>query len=63
MVRMADTSTKTRNTKTKPAAADRGVGVNVTIPTALHRRLRVRALNEGMSMADAIEAAVKTWLR
>jgi hypothetical protein len=39
------------------------VGVNVPIPTALHRKLRIRAIQEDMTLAEAIAAAVKEWTR
>ena len=35
--------------------------INVPVPIALHRRLRVKAINEGMSLKDAVTAAIEAW--
>lgn len=55
---MADTARKTKNKNVQTST-----GINVLIPTTLHKRLRIKCLNEGLSMPEAIEAAVKDWLR
>jgi post-segregation antitoxin (ccd killing protein) len=55
---MTDTRTTRKSTTTKPQT-----GVNVLLPSALHKRLRVKAFNEGLTMAEAIQAAVREWLR
>ena len=47
----------------KQAKDEDVVTINVAIPTPLHRKLRVRAINEGMTLSEAIGAAVKEWTR
>lgn len=58
---MANTGNTT--TKTKQANKQEHVGINVLVPSALHKRLRIKALNDGLSLSEAIEQAVKAWLR
>ena len=63
---MAATGTTTRKTKPAPKPAPKGketVGINVAIPAALHTRLRIKTINDGLSMSEAIEAALRAWLR
>lgn len=38
------------------------VGINVPIPVELHRRLRVRQIEEGMTLREAVTAAVEEWV-
>lgn len=38
------------------------VGLNVYLPTPLHRQLRVKAITEGLDLSGAIAAAVATWV-
>lgn len=38
------------------------VGLNVHLPTAVHRQLRVKAITEGLDLSEAIAAAVTTWV-
>ena len=38
------------------------VYINVPIPIDLHRRLRIRQINDGMIMRDVITAALEAWL-
>lgn len=53
-------------TPSKPArkrAKKTGVRINVELPTELHRELRMRSVAEGLSLAEAISAAVGGWLK
>lgn len=45
------------------AAAEDTVAVNVALPTPVHRKLRVKAIQENMTMAQAVTAAVVEWTR
>jgi hypothetical protein len=58
---MTTDNSKTRN-RTKPDTTGL-VGINVLIPEALHKRVRVKSVNNGLTMTDAIEQALKAWLR
>jgi predicted HicB family RNase H-like nuclease len=40
-----------------------GTGINVVIPKSLHKRLRLRAIGEGLTMTTAVEQAIREWLR
>jgi hypothetical protein len=57
------TDARTTTTRKKPAPKKPVTGINVLIPSALHRRFRVKAFNDGLTMAEAVEAAVREWLR
>jgi predicted HicB family RNase H-like nuclease len=46
--------------KTK-APADT-VQINVPLPAELHRRLRIEAINQGLSLKDSVIAAIEAWL-
>lgn len=38
------------------------VGLKVYIPKELHRRLKLRAVEEEREISDIVEAALETWL-
>lgn len=59
---MTTTRRKPTARTSKPSTAN-VTGINVTIPTSLHRKLRVKALESGLTMTQAIEAAVKGWVK
>lgn len=54
-----------KNPRTRAAANDgKGtVSINVALPTAVHRKLRVKALHENMTLAEAVTAAVTAWAK
>lgn len=39
------------------------VAINVQLPEAVHRKLRVKAINQQMTLAEAVAAAVQAWTR
>jgi len=46
-----------------PTRAKQGQrGVNVGLPTDLHMRLRLRAIKDGMTLQEAVTAAVKQYV-
>jgi hypothetical protein len=53
-------SSKSRNTK---ATNDRAVAINVALPASVHRRLRVKAINDDMTLTQAVTAAVEQWTK
>jgi hypothetical protein len=52
----------TTNTKPRKPPA-KTVAINVALPQAVHRKLRVKALNQEMTLAEAVAAAVAAWTR
>lgn len=48
---------------TDTSKTDERTGINVSIPTPLHKRLRIKAVQQELTLGEAIEAAVKAWLR
>ena len=44
------------------ASPPKRIGVNISLPPDLHRRLRIRALENDVTMAEAIELAIAAWL-
>lgn len=53
----------TRKTSARAANDGETVTINVAVPVALHRKLRIRAINEDLTLSEAIAAAVKEWTR
>jgi hypothetical protein len=39
-----------------------GVTINIRVPMALHRQLRLQALRQDMMMKDAVVEAIKEWV-
>jgi len=39
------------------------VAINVQLPESVHRKLRLKALHQGMTLAEAVTAAVNGWAR
>lgn len=39
------------------------VAINVQLPESVHKKLRVKALNQGMTLAEAVTAAATAWSR
>ena len=39
------------------------VAINVSLPVQLHRKLRVRQIEEDLTLAEAVEAAVTAWVK
>lgn len=39
------------------------VSINVALPVAVHRALRIKAIQEGIDLAEAVTAAVKAWTK
>jgi len=39
-----------------------GVTINILLPMALHRQLRLRAMAQDMMMKDAVVEAIEAWL-
>jgi len=39
------------------------VAINVQLPEALHRKLRVKALHEGKTVGEAVVAAITAWTK
>jgi hypothetical protein len=39
-----------------------GVTINIRVPMALHRQLRLQALRQDMMMKDAVVAAIEAWV-
>lgn len=56
-------NTKAVTSKPQQTKGGVGVGINVKVPAALHRKLRVKALQNELTLSDAIEAAVAAWVR
>ena len=50
-------------TATKRAAAKRTVAINVPLPETVHRKLRLKAVREDLTLAEAITAAVTAWTK
>jgi hypothetical protein len=38
------------------------VSINVPLPAGLHRQLRMKALMDGITLRDAVAAAVEEWV-
>ena len=51
-------ATTTPNKTDKPTVA-----INVTLPADLHRRLRVRCINDGIQLKEAVTEALTLWLK
>ena len=51
-------------TKSDTPNTDRpdAVFINVAIPADVHRRLRIRQINDGLPMRDVVTAALEAWL-
>jgi len=56
-------ASNTKSGKTAKKATNGTVGVNVNLPVAVHRRLRVKAINNDLSMTQAITEAVAQWVK
>ena len=54
------TSTKTSR-KHKQSVPPSTVGINVQVPERVHRALKVKAAQQGLTVADAVIVAVKEW--
>ena len=52
-------------TKTKPAQVpeQKEVSMNIAIPADLHRRVRVKCLNDGVQLKQAVEAGLREWIK
>jgi hypothetical protein len=50
----------TSNAKSK---SPKTVAINVQLPIAVHRKLRLKALHQEMTLAEAVTAAVSAWTR
>jgi len=44
------------------SSAPETVAVQVHIPADLHRRLKIHAINQGISMRDDVLAAIAAWV-
>lgn len=48
----------TTKTKTKPTGP---VGINLQLPRDVHLALRLKAVEEGLTLSEALSAAVRVW--
>jgi hypothetical protein len=44
-------------------AAVETVSVNVAIPVALHRAVRIKTLTDDLTLAEAVTAALQAWVK
>lgn len=59
IIRMATRDSKQASSPTKNDETK--VSINVAIPAQLHRQLRIKAINEGISVTEAVTTALKEW--
>jgi hypothetical protein len=55
------TSTAKRSTVVK-LPTPQTVAINVALPVEVHRRLRIKAIEEGLQLKDAIAEAIECWV-
>jgi hypothetical protein len=48
--------------KAKASQTGSTIAVNIPIPAELHRRLKIKAITEDLSMREAITAAIEAWV-
>lgn len=59
---MTPAKTPTKNAA-RSAKRKETVSINVSLPFALHRQLRVKAIENDLDLAAAISAAVAVWIK
>ena len=47
----------------KPKATGKTVAVNVALPAAVHKRVRMKAIAEELTLEQAITAACECWIK
>ena len=57
------TTTSKTKSKTTTRASEDAVTINVGVPVDLHRRVRIKCLNEGILLKDAVEASLREWVK
>jgi hypothetical protein len=60
---MAAKTTTYANGRKKPAPKPKHVAINVALPVALHRKLRVKAINDDLTLPQAVAAAITAWAK
>jgi hypothetical protein len=53
---------RTRASQPEPDPERETVSINVPLPGALHRQLRIRAISDDMSVKDAVIAAITEYV-
>jgi hypothetical protein len=52
-------STRTAQRATEPPAT---ININIPLPTELHRRVKIAAASDGLTVKDAVIAALEMWV-
>jgi len=48
---------------TRPRTKNDQVGVNITLPFDLHRKLKIKQIQLDLTLTEAMTAAVEDWVR
>ena len=62
MTRKTDTTANKLVSGKVAASPPKRIGVNISLPPDLHRRLRIQALENDVTMAEGIEQAIALWI-
>ena len=58
-----NTLTTAAKTRRKPKSTGKTVAVNVALPAAVHKRVRMKAIAEELTLEQAINAACECWIK
>ena len=56
------TTTNSKRTTVVKLPPPRSVSVNVALPVEVHRRLRIKAIEQNLQLKDALTEAIECWV-